>query len=77
MFISVCPVTSCQIDHLYYSNDKNVAVLQKLTHSREGIRSSHVEFCEEKTVRIKNMKLVSKIQAVSLIHCGISVLQII
>lgn len=63
--------------HQYYSNDKNVVGPQKLTHSREGVRSSHVEFCIKKNVRIKNMELVSKIQAVSLTLCGLSVLQII
>lgn len=49
------------VKHQYYSNDKNVVGLQKLTHSRESIRSRHVEFCIEKTVRIQNMDLVSKI----------------
>lgn len=49
------------VKHQYCSNDKNVAVLQKLTHSRESSRSSHTEFCKEKTLRIRNMKLVSTV----------------
>lgn len=44
-----------------YSRDKNATALQKLTSSRETIQSCHSEFCKDKTPRIKNMKLASKL----------------
>lgn len=61
LLVSVLSQDVRLVKHQYYSNDKNVAVLPKLTHSREGISSRHIEFWREKTVRIKNIKLVSKI----------------